>query len=150
MVAVAGEQCVFCEIVACRAEASRVYEDDRILAFMSIRPVRPGEFMVIPKTHIDHFCDISDDLATHIMLHAQRLARIVRQKLKPRRVGYVVHGFGVPHAHLSVVPLHEGTDIVSRQHVYLEEGRIRFGESHIAMASRSELDEIAALLRDLS
>ena len=47
--------CVFCRIVAGGAPCSRVHEDDVSLGFMGIRPTRPGELMVIPKEHIDHF-----------------------------------------------------------------------------------------------
>ena len=63
--------CVFCRIVAGREPCSRVHEDDVSLGFMGIRPARPGELMIIPKEHIDHFCDIPDDLAAHILLVAQ-------------------------------------------------------------------------------
>ena len=100
------DDCVFCRIVAGGEPCSRVHEDDVSLGFMGIRPVRPGELMVIPKEHIDHFCDLPDDLAAHILLVAQRA---IRRTLRPRRVGLVVHGFGVPHAHLLVVPQHEVT-----------------------------------------
>ena len=52
--------CVFCEIVAGRAPCSRVYEDESCLGVMGIRPINPGELMLIPKQHVDHFCDIPD------------------------------------------------------------------------------------------
>ncbi len=84
--------CIFCKIVEHTAEASIIYEDDRIMAFMNIRPVNPGELLIIPKEHIDHFCDVSDDLSCHIIVHAQRLSRNLRHRLHPRRVGLVVHG----------------------------------------------------------
>ena len=90
--------CVFCEIVAGRAPCSRVYEDRSCLGFMGIRPINPGELMLIPKQHIDHFCDVPDALAAHIMTLAQRFSRAIRGALQPPRVGLVVHGFGVPHA----------------------------------------------------
>ena len=82
--------CVFCRIVAGREPCSRVHEDDISLGFMGIRPARPGELMIIPKEHIDHFCDIPDDLAAHILLVAQRLSRAIRRTLSPPRVGLVV------------------------------------------------------------
>jgi histidine triad (HIT) family protein len=143
-----AKACIFCEIVAGREVSSKVFEDDRILAFMTIRPARPGEFSIIPKQHIDHFCDIPDDLAAHIIIHAQRLSRIVREKLKPKRVGLVVHGFGVPHAHLVVVPLHRSEDITSASFAYLKDGKISFGVDHIPVTPRDELDRMAELLRD--
>jgi histidine triad (HIT) family protein len=115
------------------------------MALMNIRPIHPGEFMVIPKTHVDHFCDLADDLACHIIVQAQRLSRNLRERLKPQRVGLVVHGYGVPHAHLIVVPLHEPHDIVSSKHIHVEDGQIKFGDAHLN-ETREELDRLARLL----
>lgn len=141
-------KCVFCEIVAGREAVSKIYEDDKILAFMNIRPVNTGEFMVIPKEHIDHFLDIPDDLAAHILLTAQRLARKVQKKLKPKRMGYVVHGFGVPHAHLNVPPLEHPDDIVSYKFARIENDKVVFDAKQIPLVPREELDRIAKVIRD--
>jgi histidine triad (HIT) family protein len=138
--------CIFCKIIDRKAEASVVYEDERIMAFMVLRPINPGEFLIIPKDHIDHFCDIPDDLTCHIVIHAQRLSRNLRERLKPERVGLVVHGYGVAHAHLVVVPLHESSDIVSAKHLYVEDGEVKFSEDQVDPPSRSELDHMAEIL----
>src|SRR5215218_1599734 len=63
--------CVFCEIVAGRAPASVIYEDDVLVAFMGIQPTAPGECLVIPKAHVDHFTDVPDEVAQHIIVAAQ-------------------------------------------------------------------------------
>ena len=143
---VTDPSCIFCKIVAGEAPASVVYEDEGVLALMNIRPIHPGELMVIPKEHIDHFCDVPDDLACRILVEAQRLSRNIRERLKPERVGLVVHGFGVPHAHLVVVPLHESNDIVSAKHLHIEGGQIKFGVGHLKEEPRAELDRLARLL----
>ena len=143
---VTDSNCIFCKIVAGEAPASVVYEDESVLALMNIRPIHPGELMVIPKEHIDHFCDVPDELACRILVQAQRLSRNIRERLKPVRVGLVVHGFGVPHAHLVVVPLHESNDIVSSKHIRVEDGQIKFGVGHLKDESRGELDRLARLL----
>jgi histidine triad (HIT) family protein len=139
--------CVFCEIVHGQAAASRVHEDDHVLAFLDIRPVRAGQLLVIPKQHIDHFCDLPDDLATHILVVGQRLASVLRDFAKPERVGMIVHGFGVPHAHLIVLPLHHPWDITSSANAYLEGDAIKFRWDQVALASRNELDALAENLR---
>jgi len=138
--------CIFCKIIDRKAEASVVYEDERIMAFMTLRPINPGEFLIIPKDHIDHFCDIADDIASHIMIQSQRLSRNLRERLKPDRVGLVVHGYGVAHAHLVVVPLHESSDIVSAKHAYVEDGEVRFSDQQVDAPSRAELDRLAKIL----
>jgi histidine triad (HIT) family protein len=93
--------CPFCEIVAGQGAASVVYQDDALMAFMTLRPFAPGECTVIPREHIDHFTDVSDELAQRIIFVAQQIGRRMRIVFSPQRVGMVVHGYGVPHAHSS-------------------------------------------------
>jgi histidine triad (HIT) family protein len=143
---ITDSSCIFCQIVAGRAPASVVYEDESVLALMNIRPIHPGELMVIPKEHVDHFCNLPDELACHILVQAQRLSRNLRERLKPVRVGLVVHGFGVPHAHLVVVPQHGPDDITSGRMAYMEDGQIKFGVKHLKEEPREELDRLARLL----
>ena len=143
---VTDSSCVFCKIVAGEAPASVLYEDEDVLALMNIRPIHPGEFMVIPKAHVDHFCDLSDELACKVLAQAQRLSRNLRERLRPERVGLVVHGYGVPHAHLIVVPQRGPDDITSGRMAYLEGGQIKFGVGHLTEPPREELDELARLL----
>jgi histidine triad (HIT) family protein len=140
--------CIFCRIVAGQAEASKVYEDDRVLAFMDIQPVRPGQILVIPKEHIDHFSDIPDDLALEIYSLTHRLSRTVRSVLSPERVGLVVHGYGVSHAHMVIVPQHDENDITSGRFAVIKDGRVNFTIKHVPVASRKELDDMARLIRE--
>lgn len=141
------KDCPFCEIASGRGAASIVYADDRTLAFMTLHPTRPGECLIVPRDHIDHFMDIPDDLASHIMIIAQRIGRRMREELSPLRVGMIVHGFGVPHAHLILVPQHDQTDIVSGRHAYIQNGKIQFGTGRLPSSSRSDLDAMANRLR---
>ncbi len=143
-----SEKCIFCEIVASHEAASKIYEDDKILACMNIRPVNRGESMIIPKEHIDHFLDIPDDLAAHILLTAQRLARKVQKIFKPERMGYIVHGFGVPHAHLNVPPLEHPDDIVSYNFARIANDKIVFYAKQIPLVPREELDKIAKTISE--
>ena len=44
--------CLFCKIVAGDIPSTKVYEDEKILAFRDIAPQAPCHVLVIPKTHI--------------------------------------------------------------------------------------------------
>lgn len=44
--------CIFCKIVAGKIPATKVYEDDEMLAFNDIAPARPVHVLLIPKKHI--------------------------------------------------------------------------------------------------
>jgi hypothetical protein len=90
--------CIFREIVAGRAPASFVHRDDRVSAFMTLQPTAPGECCVIPNAHIDHFTNVPDPIAAHIMTVAQSIGRRMRRASSLQRVGYLVHGYGVAHA----------------------------------------------------
>ena len=138
--------CVFCAIVAKREPVSVVFEDDRALAFLDVRPVQPGTCVIIPKDHVDHFTDMDAALAAHLMRLAMRLGRRVRDRFRPLRVGFVVHGFGVAHAHLIVVPQHHPDDITSRHMAAVEGDRVSFTRLRVPPAPRADLDRWAAEL----
>lgn len=140
--------CVFCEIVARRAPASFVYEDDVIAAFMTLQPTAPGECLIIPKEHVDHFTDLPDDIAQRIMLVAQQLGRRMRNAFPLERVGYLVHGYGVAHAHFIVVPQQGPHHLTSDRLARIVDGQIVFDLSRVPVADRSTLDENARKLAD--
>jgi histidine triad (HIT) family protein len=140
--------CIFCRIVAGEADASKVYEDGRVLAFMDIQPVRDGQILVIPKEHIDHFSDIPDGLALEIYALAHKLSRAVRAAFEPERVGLVVHGYGVPHAHLIIVPQHDEDDITSGRMADIKDGKVIFTIKKLPVVPRAELDAAARLISE--
>jgi histidine triad (HIT) family protein len=105
------DECVFCKIAKGDIPAHKVYEDDSVLAFLDVKPVNPGHTMVIPKNHVDEFQEMSEDLYDHVMEVAHQLSRKVKTVFKPERVGLMVYGYGVPHAHIHVIPLHGPKDM---------------------------------------
>jgi len=139
--------CAFCLIRDGHAPASVVYEDEQVLAFMDIRPVRRGQLLVVPKMHVDEFADLPDELATAVFLVGQRLARVLRSVFTPKRVGMIVHGFGVAHAHLVVVPLEHPWDITAAQFAVIEETRVVFRWEAVPLADRDDLHAVAIRLR---
>ena len=138
--------CVFCEIAAGRSPASIIYQDASVAAFMTLRPTAPGECLVIPKTHIDHFTDIPDEIAQRIMVVAQRIGRRMRSSFPLDRVGFLVHGYGVTHAHLIIVPQQGPHHLTSDRFARIDDGRIAFDMSGIPVADRATLDEHARRL----
>lgn len=141
------KDCIFCKIIAGEEPASKVYEDDSVLAFMDVRPINTGECMIIPKEHIDHFDDVPDDIASRIILIAQKLSKRIKENFKPLRVGYVVHGFGVSHAHLVLIPLNRRDDVTSVKFMKIQRGRIIIDFDQVPLQPREELDKAAKILR---
>lgn len=144
--------CIFCKLIRGEFPVYTVYEDDNILALLDIQPVRPGHTLVIPKIHIDHFTDVPEDIAAEMMVVAQKLGRKMMDVLdpKPLRIGYMVMGFDVPHAHLHVVPMYEPHDVTAKAFITGFEGnRPVFGTDNLAMASDEERESLQSLLKIL-
>ena len=61
--------CIFCKIINGEIASSKVYEDDKVLAFNDINPVAPYHILVIPKKHYESIIDIPEnemDIIAHI------------------------------------------------------------------------------------
>jgi histidine triad (HIT) family protein len=117
------------------------------MAFIPLQPIYPGACIVIPKLHIDHFTDLPDDLAAQVIVVAQRIGRKIMAIYQPLKVGMVVHGFGVRHAHLNLIPQHDPLDITYKHLAYIEDGEVKFGEKYLPELSREELNALAQTLR---
>lgn len=139
--------CPFCDIVRGTAPVSILYEDEATLALIPLKPIYPGACIVIPKLHIDHFTDLPDELAAHVIVVAQHIGRKIMAVYNPLKVGMVVHGFGVRHAHLNLIPQHDPLDITYKHLAHMEDGKVQFTEKHLPEPSRQELDEQAKQLR---
>lgn len=137
------ENCLFCRIVSGELPAYRVYEDDHILAFLDLHPVRPGHTLVIPKSHYVWFEDLPEDLATRITGCAQRLAKRMKALYRVERVAMFYTGIHVPHAHAHVVPMHHVHDVTSQ--AYLAAGAE--GYAMPPQLPEAEMQEIARTLR---
>lgn len=55
--------CLFCKIIAGEIPSTKVYEDDKILAFRDIAPQAPTHILVIPKEHIGGVDEVNADNA---------------------------------------------------------------------------------------
>ena len=53
-------ECVFCKIIQGQAPASKVYEDEQVIAFLSNRPVNEGHTLVVPKKHYENIYEIPE------------------------------------------------------------------------------------------
>lgn len=95
---------LFTRIIQGEIPCHKVYEDDKTLAFMDIHPVQPGHVLVIPKVQIDHLWDLPEDDYRAVMETCKKVAQRMREVLKPGRVGVIVEGLDVPHAHIKLIP----------------------------------------------
>jgi histidine triad (HIT) family protein len=96
---------LFTRIIEGELPGRFVWRDDECAAFLTIEPFNPGHTMVVPIAEVDHWIDLDPDLAAHLMVVAQRIARAQMEVFAPARIGLLIAGFEVPHAHVHVVPI---------------------------------------------
>jgi histidine triad (HIT) family protein len=137
------EDCVFCRIVENDTQASVVYSDERVLAFMDIQPVNPGHVLVIPKHHASSLAELDEETGSKLFRAAMQVAQgLRRSELKCE--GANLHmadgeaaGQEVPHVHLHVIPRFRGDGF-----------GIKFGPKYGFRPGRKELDAVALWIRE--
>lgn len=133
----AMKDCVFCKIVDGIIPAEKVYEDEKVIAFLDLHPVNPGHTLVIPKYHVGEWQEMNQDLLEHVTGVASQLGRTIKTRLSPPRVGLWIEGFEVPHTHVHVCPLENISDLRTK----------RSAEDMQADPDFEELKKVAAKLR---
>lgn len=71
--------CIFCEIVARRAPAHIVFQDDHVTAFADLHPRAPTHILIIPNRHIESVAEIDDDAKEVAVAKCLRAAREIAQ-----------------------------------------------------------------------
>ena len=102
---------LFTRIVNGEIPCHKICEDDRFLAFLDIRPINPGHTLVIPKREIDYFFNLDDVMMSGIMVFAKKVATAIKKTVECRRIGVMVAGIEVPHAHVHLIPIQEVGDL---------------------------------------
>lgn len=101
--------CIFCKIIKGELPSSKVYEDEHVIAFLDIHPVRPGHTLVVPKVHCSNMLDCDDEVFAHMMKATQKVARAVSAATGAEGFNLGINngkaaGQIIFHLHLHVIP----------------------------------------------
>jgi len=133
-----AQSCQFCKLVKKEDDASIVFEDERTMAFLDIRPVNDGHTLVIPKMHYENIYEIPDDEIAHVYRTVKKVASAIKQSVKAEGISITQHNGRaalqrVFHLHVHVIPRYEGQ---------------RFPRpEELSEVKREELEEIAEKIR---
>jgi histidine triad (HIT) family protein len=104
---------IFAKILRGELPCHKVYEDERVLAFLDIMPRSPGHTLVIPKAPVRNIFDISPDDYAHVARVAQKIATAAMKAFQTD--GITVGQFNeraggqvVFHLHMHVMPRLDG------------------------------------------
>ena len=102
---------IFSKIIAGEIPCYKIAEDDRCLSFLDIRPVVYGHALVIPKIEIDYYFDLDDEYMAHLNVFAKKVAKVLDQEIDCMRIGVMIAGLEVPHAHIHLIPINDIGDL---------------------------------------
>ncbi|MDL2215339.1 HIT family protein, partial [Dysgonomonas sp. OttesenSCG-928-M03] len=86
-------------------------ENDLFFAFLDINPMAKGHVLVIPKKETDYLFDLTDDVLAEIMVYSKKVAKAIEIAIPCKRVGVLVVGLEVPHAHIHLIPINKESDM---------------------------------------
>jgi histidine triad (HIT) family protein len=106
------ESCTFCKIVRKEAPASIVYEDEEVIAFMSIRPINVGHTLVVPKKHYENIYEISEEETAYLYKVVKKLSHAVKQAVDAEGIRIVQNngeaaGQVIFHMHVHIIPMNK-------------------------------------------
>jgi histidine triad (HIT) family protein len=131
-------ECIFCQIAAGRAKSWKVFENERVYAFLDIHPASEYHTLVIPKKHYENIFDIPEEEMVEVMRVVKKLVMLYQEKLGIQNV-QIINSSGreaqqdVFHAHFHIVPRRYGDGNNVRWNTH-PEWRERFDEMLIRLS----------------
>ena len=101
---------IFTKIINGELPGRFVYEDDEVVAFLTIEPMTQGHTLVVPRAEIDQWQSIDPAVFGRIMSVAQLVGKAVCRAFDADRAGVIIAGLEVPHLHVHVFPTRSLSD----------------------------------------
>jgi len=102
---------IFTRIINREIPSYTVAETEYFYAFLDINPLMKGHTLVIPKIEVDYIFDLDDDIYTGLFSFAKKVSHSIRSVIPCERIGIVVMGMEVPHAHIHLIPINKMDDM---------------------------------------
>lgn len=124
---------IFSKIAAGEIPSFKIAENERFYAFLDINPMTKGHTLVIPRQETDYIFDLEDELLAEMIIFAKQVAIALKKAMPCQRIGMMVVGMEVPHAHIHLIPIERESDMI------LSNPRVKM--------QASEFEEIARRIR---
>lgn len=140
-----SESCSFCKIMLGEGQASIVYEDDRVLAFMDLHPANVGHTLVVPREHWETIYGIPERVLAELFAVVKRVSVAVKKAVGAEGISILqfnerAAGQSVRHFHVHVIPRFRGDAISKFIGAMLGPG--------FKKVERQDLDEIAEKIKE--
>lgn len=102
---------IFTKIVQGDIPSYKIAESENCYAFLDINPLAKGHALVIPKKEVDYIFDLDDELYEELFGFAKRVGKAIEHSITCKRIGMIVFGLDVPHAHIHLIPINKAADM---------------------------------------
>ena len=99
---------IFTKIINGEIPSYKIAEDENNYAFLDINPLAAGHTLVVPKIEVDYIFDLDNESYNKLFEFSKNVSRAIEEVINCKRLGIVVYGLDVPHAHVHLIPL-QGT-----------------------------------------
>ena len=69
-----AEDCIFCKIANGEIPSSKIYEDDKMVAFKDLAPAAPVHVLLVPKQHAKDITEAAPEVVAHMMSKVKEIA----------------------------------------------------------------------------
>jgi len=99
---------IFTKIINGEIPSYKIAEDENNYAFLDINPLAVGHTLVIPRKEVDYLFDLDEGSYKKLFEFTKKVSKAIEKVITCKRLGVVVYGLDVPHAHIHLIPL-QGT-----------------------------------------
>ncbi|KAL1742032.1 HIT-like domain-containing protein [Schizophyllum fasciatum] len=137
--------CTFCRIVRGELPARKVFENEHVVAFLDIMPIRKGHTLVVPKVHFMRLSDLPEEYAGALGAAVSRVCNALVQALDHTALNVVCnqeYAQAVPHVHYHIIPAPKIGSATEEVSYSASQPPISLGAVHrMELEGRDELEE---------
>lgn len=130
---------IFSKIIKGDIPCYKIAENDKFFAFLDIRPMAKGHVLVVPKHETDYLFDLDDSVLSEMIVYSKKIAKAIQQAVPCKRIGLMVIGMEVPHAHIHLIPINAEKDM------NLSNPRLKLSEDEFQQITKNILTELEKL-----
>ena len=127
---------IFSKIIKGEIPSYKIAENDNFFAFLDIRPMAKGHVLVIPKHETDYLFDLDDDVLSEMIVYSKKIAKAIQRAVPCKRIGLMVIGMEVPHAHIHLIPINAERDM------NLSNPRLKLSEDEFQQITKDIISEL--------
>ena len=107
--------CIFCKIINGEIPCYKVYEDEKVLAFLDISQASKGHTLIVPKTHFANMLECNEETVAYMYKIANKLGNQIVNSLGAKGMNILtnineVAGQTVKHFHIHLLPRYNDED----------------------------------------